>query len=215
MNKIANIKTLTHQEEIELLRQAKEGKTRQERAKATRLLIYYNRSFVKYLVGGYYYNEINSEDLVAEGSIGLLQAIKEFDLSRAEKYRLATAQKKPEFIEEEEVDSLEEEKKLPPKSEQQVEQQIQYEENKIKVNELISHLAYHEELIIRLFFGITPANLKQISRLATDEKVKELKRIKMKKNTLSGEEKPHPLLEKYREILTVPRKKEEVVPEFM
>jgi hypothetical protein len=100
-------------------------------------------------------------------------------------------------------------------SEQQVEQQIQYEENKIKVNELISHLEYHEEVIIRLFFGIAPANLKQISRLATDEKVKELKRIKTKKNALSGEEKPHPLLEKYREILTVPRKKEEIVQEFM
>ena len=92
MNRTADIKTLTHQEEIELLRQAKEGKTKQEREKATRLLIYYNRSFVKYLVGGYYYlqSEINSEDLVAEGSIGLLQAIKEFDFSRAEKYRLAS-----------------------------------------------------------------------------------------------------------------------------
>ena len=61
-----------------------------KREKATRLLIYYNRSFVKYLVGGYYYNEINSEDLVTEGTVGLLQAIREFDLSRAEKYRLAS-----------------------------------------------------------------------------------------------------------------------------
>lgn len=92
MNRIADIKTLTHQEEIELLRQAKKGKTRREREEAMRLLVHYNRSFVKYLVGGYYYlqSEINSEDLVAEGSIGLLQAIKEFDLSRAEKYRLAS-----------------------------------------------------------------------------------------------------------------------------
>jgi len=92
MNKIADIKTLTHQEEIELLCQAKEGKTRQEREKATRLLVYYNRSFVKYLVGGYYYlqNEISSEDLVTEGSIALLQAIREFDLSKAKEYRLAS-----------------------------------------------------------------------------------------------------------------------------
>ena len=92
MNKAAGIKTLTHQEEIELLRQAKEGKTIREKEEAIRLLVHYNQSFVKYLVGGYYYpqNEINSEDLVAEGNIGLLRAIQEFDLSRAEKYRLAS-----------------------------------------------------------------------------------------------------------------------------
>ena len=92
MNKSARIKTLTHQEEIELLHQAKEGKTRREREEAVRLLVHYNQSFVKYLVGGYYYfqNEINPEDLVAEGNIGLLKAIEEFDLSKAEKYRLAS-----------------------------------------------------------------------------------------------------------------------------
>lgn len=138
MSKIARIKTLTHQEEIELLRQAKEGKTKREREEAIRLLIYYNQSFVKYLVGGYHYpqNEINSEDLVDEGSVGLLPAIEKFDLSRAEKYRLASfaghsvlqrirtsvknyqllpqtsIRKEPDFFEEEENDLSEEKKKV-------------------------------------------------------------------------------------------------------
>ena len=92
MNKTTSIKTLTHQEEIELLRQIKEGKTKKEREKAIRLLIYYNQSFVKYLVGGYHYlqNEISPEELVNEGNIGLLEAIKQFDFSKAKKYRLAS-----------------------------------------------------------------------------------------------------------------------------
>ena len=60
---------------------------------------------------------------------------------------------------------------------EKVEQQIQYEETKLKVNELILQLEYHEELIIRLFFGVAPVNMAQISRLATEERVKELKKI--------------------------------------
>src|SRR6185437_5650374 len=84
-------------------------------------------------------------------------------------------------------------------------------------NELILQLEYHEELIIRLFFGVAPVNMAQISRLATEERVKELKKIKFKrkKDNFSSEKKNHPLLEKYHEILAVPRKKEEIIKEFM
>jgi len=100
---------------------------------------------------------------------------------------------------------------------EQIEQQIHHEETKLKVNELILQLEYHEELIIRLFFGVAPVNMAQISRLATEERVKELKKIKFKrkKDNFSSEKKNHPLLEKYHEILAVPRKKEEIIQEFM
>jgi len=89
MNEITK---LTHQQEIDLLILAQKGKTKQEREKATRLLIYYNQPFVKYLISGYHYprGEINPEDLATEGSIALLKAIENFDLSKAKKYRLAS-----------------------------------------------------------------------------------------------------------------------------
>lgn len=63
------------------------------RNRAIRLLIHYNQSFVKYWVSRFYYysqNEVDSEDLVNVGITALLDAIKEFDLDRAKKYRLAT-----------------------------------------------------------------------------------------------------------------------------
>lgn len=138
MNKTASIKNLTHEEEIELLYQAKKGKTQAERDKATRLLIHYNRPFVKYLIGGYTYSQsefISSDELVTEGDIAILKAIKEFDLSRAKKCRLAsyasswidqrrrsatkesqflpqTMQKRPVFVEAEEDELSEDEKKF-------------------------------------------------------------------------------------------------------
>ncbi|CAG8801140.1 3307_t:CDS:2, partial [Racocetra persica] len=102
--------------------------------------------------------------------------------------------------------------------EQQIEQQIQQEEIKIKVNKYFSRLEFHEELIIRLFFGIEPKEPDledQIIRLATEEKVKELKKIKKRKIPSDEAGKVYPLLEKYRKFLAVSRQKEEVIQEFM
>lgn len=268
----AAIKVLTSQEEIELLRKAQKGKTKQEREKATRLLVYYNQSFVKYMVRGSHYpqNEISPDELTAEGIISLPQAIKEFDFSKAEKNRLASYagywihqrirsfikknQLLPQTVQKKETDYVleeneEEETKVPNKKrtrgivyydkdyhgtekddkatslidtladdDEQIDQQIQQRERKMRINELLFNLEYHEELIIRLFFGIIPTNWAQIYRLATEEKEKELRKIKGKikgKNFSFFENPPHSLLEKYCQILAVSRKKEEVTEEFM
>jgi DNA-directed RNA polymerase specialized sigma subunit len=89
MNKIVS---LTHQQEIKLLKLAQKAKSKQEREKATRLLVYYNQPFVKFLVRGAYYpqSEISPEDLVTEGTIALIKAIENFELAKAKKYRLAS-----------------------------------------------------------------------------------------------------------------------------
>jgi len=90
-------------------------------------------------------------------------------------------------------------------SEEQMEKQIQQRETKRKINDLLARLETHEELIIRLFFGIVPTDPSQISRLATKEKAKELKKLKSKSKEKFS------LFEKYSKFFTTPRKKEEVV----
>src|SRR6185369_17986221 len=88
---------------------------------------------------------------------------------------------------------------------EKMEQQIQQRETKRKINDLLARLETHEELIIRLFFGIVPTDPSQISRLATKEKAKELKKLK------STSKEKFSLFEKYSKFFTTPRKKEEVV----
>ncbi|RHZ37327.1 DnaJ domain-containing protein [endosymbiont GvMRE of Glomus versiforme] len=232
-----------------------------ERDEATRLLVYYNQSFVKYMVKGYHYpqGEINADELTAEGVISLPKAIKDFDLAKSEnrmasfaghwirhhirsfiiKSRLlpqATPKKKPNHLSEEEEET---EKKIPRKSSsgiiyydkiyqsserddkitslldtladknEGIEKQIQQKETKEKINKMLTFLEPHEELIIRLFSGVSPTDLSQINRLANEEKAKELKktRDKSKKNSL--------LFEKYSSFFATPRRKEEVVQELI
>ncbi|CAH1767171.1 12248_t:CDS:2 [Entrophospora sp. SA101] len=200
MNKNDAIKVLTREEEVKLLRQAQKGKTQAERERAARLLVYYNQSFVKYMVKGFHYpqGEISSDELTAEGVISLPQAIKDFDLAKSEN-RLASYAGEEEGTE----------RKIPTKTpstgivyydrdyqtgekddkttslldtladgDEKMEQQIQQRETKRKINDLLACLEIHEELIVRLFFGIVPTNSSQIDRLATKEKAKELKKPK-------------------------------------
>ena len=87
---------------------------------------------------------------------------------------------------------------------EQMEKQIQQRETKRKINDLLARLETHEELIIRLFFGIVPTDPSQISRLVTKEKAKELKKPRSKSKEKSS------LFEKYSEFFTTPHKKEEV-----
>ncbi|RHZ36588.1 sigma-70 family RNA polymerase sigma factor [endosymbiont GvMRE of Glomus versiforme] len=233
-----------------------------ERDKAIRLLIYYNQSFVKYMVKGYHYpqGEINADELTAEGVISLPKAINDFDLAKSEnrmasfaghwirhhirsfiiKSRIlpqATPKKK---LDHSSSQGEETEKKVPPKSSppgiiyydkiyqsserddkvtslldtladknEEIEQQIRQKEVKEKTNETLALLEPHEELITRLFFGVSPTDLSQINRLATEEKAKELKklRVKSKKKSL--------LFEKYSSFFATPCKKEEVVKVLM
>ncbi|CAJ0916980.1 162_t:CDS:2 [Entrophospora sp. SA101] len=242
MNKSEPIKVLTRQEEIELLQQAQKGKTQEERERAARLLVYYNQSFVKYVVKGFHYpqGEINSDELTAEGIISLPQAIKDFDLTKSEN-RLAsyaaTPKKKPTPVAEEEGEEGVE-KKIPSRNfptgiiyydkdyqsgekddkatslldtladdNEQIEQLIQQRETKRKIGDLLAHLEPHEELIVRLFFGIVPANLAQINRLVIEEKTKELKKFQSKEKS--------PLFAKCSQFFATPHKKEEVAQTLM
>ena len=87
MNKANAIKVLTRQEEIDLLQRAQKGKTQKEREEATRLLVYYNQSFVKYMVKGYHHypqGEVSPDELTAEGVMSLPRAIHGFDLAKSE-----------------------------------------------------------------------------------------------------------------------------------
>ena len=239
------------------MRQAQKGKTQAERERAARLLVYYNQSFVKYMVKGFHYpqGEISSDELTAEGVISLPQAIKDFDLAKSEN-RLAsyagywvhqrirsfikrsqllpqiTPKKKPQIPEGGEEGT---ERKIPTKTpstgivyydrdyqtgekddkttslldtladgDEKMEQQIQQRETKRKINDLLACLEIHEELIVRLFFGIVPTNSSQIDRLATKEKAKELKKPKSKNKEKTS------LFEKYSKFFATPLKREEV-----
>src|SRR5438132_11888861 len=84
----------------------------------------------------------------------------------------------------------------------QMEQQVQQRETKRRTNDWLAHLDPHEELLIRLFFGIVPTDLTQIIRLATEEKAKELKGSKGKNREKS------PLFEEYSKFFATPCKKE-------
>jgi len=90
---------------------------------------------------------------------------------------------------------------------EQIEGLIQQRETKRKTNDLLAHLEPHEELIIRLFFGIVPTNLAQINRLIVEEKAKDLKKFK-------GKEKEK-LFEKCSQFFATPHKKEEVAQTLM
>lgn len=261
MHKIA---TLSHEEEIKLLWKAKKGKTKNEREKAIRSLIYYNQSFVKYLVRGVYYpqNEMSAEDLVNEGSIALIEVIKNFDLSEAKKYRFATyagywvRQRIQNLIKRNQIFSQPPKIKIPEQDgddrdetskqrktwgiiyydqvyqdseksdkmislldtlvdeDESTEMQIQQRDIKNQVNNLLSGLDVKDNLLIRLSFGIAPLSLSQLYPLASEEKKKELKKLmksggKTKENFFSNQRNNH-LVQKYLEILSVPRKKEEV-----
>jgi len=87
---------------------------------------------------------------------------------------------------------------------EKMEQQIQQRETKRKINDLLACLEIHEELIVRLFFGIVPTNSSQIDRLATKEKAKELKKPKSKNKEKTS------LFEKYSKFFATPLKREEV-----
>ena len=260
MNEITK---LTHQQEIDLLILAQKGKTKQEREKATRLLIYYNQPFVKYLISGYHYprGEINPEDLATEGSIALLKAIENFDLSKAKKYRLASyagywihqrsqsAIKKQQMFsqipkkKEAGIELDEEGKEIPPRKrnwgiiyydrkhqdneddkavslldtlaeeDYQIERQINKRDLKKRINSYLDHLEKQDNLLIRLFFGIAPLNLAQIYPLASSTKQKELVKLAGKQkmeNIVLAEKENNSLIRKYMEMLSLPRKKEEV-----
>jgi hypothetical protein len=75
-------------------------------------------------------------------------------------------------------------------------------------------LEYQDNLLIRLFFGIIPINLMQLYPLVNSKKKKELEasfnKQEMKKVILANQEN-NPLINKYVEIFSVPRKKEEIV----
>ena len=258
MKKTEKIEVLTRQEEIELLRKAQKGKTRQERLKATRLLVYYNQSFVKYMVKGFYYpqGEISPDELMAEGIISLPQAIKDFDLRKLDN-RLASyagywvQQGIRKFIKESQLlpqakpksvsPSLEEEEKPEKKkptnqaswaivyydkdyqdrergddkatllldtladdgNEHFEKEEIQKQERRKKIDNLLSRLKPHQELIVRLFFGLFPANWEQIIRLLNKKK---LQGVTLK----SKDPKNSPIYQKYSKFFAFPRQKEEV-----
>src|SRR3954447_12221212 len=88
------IPTLNREQELKLLKAAKNSKNKVEKNRAIRLLIAFNQPFVKYIVHGYSYSrkEIDPRDLVHQGIEATLQAIGNFDLVKAEKfnYRFAT-----------------------------------------------------------------------------------------------------------------------------
>jgi len=94
-------------------------------------------------------------------------------------------------------------------SDEQMEQKIQQRETKRKINDLLACLETNEELIIRLFFGTVPTDPSQISRLATKEKAKELKKPNSK-----GKEKSS-LFEKYSKFFATPLKREEVAQKLL
>lgn len=79
-------KPLTHAEEAVVLRQLKEGSA-EEQKRAKEILIEHNLRLVAHIARKYQSSDVEQEDLISIGCIGLIKALDTFDV---EKGRLAT-----------------------------------------------------------------------------------------------------------------------------